>query len=53
MRPAAMARRTFDAGSLLFGYRIISTDYDTGSGAEKFEFDADLFGPVVGWVFRF
>ena len=50
---AAVARREFEGGNLLLGYRYLFAKYDTGSGANKFEFNAKLFGPVVGWVFRF
>jgi len=30
------------------GYRAIGTDYETGSGADKFTYDATVYGPVVG-----
>ena len=34
--------------AILAGYRAIGTDYETGSGADKFVFDATIHGPVVG-----
>ena len=30
------------------GYRAIGTDYETGSGNDKFTYDATVHGPVVG-----
>ena len=30
------------------GYRAIGTDYETGSGIDKFTFDATVHGPVIG-----
>jgi len=30
------------------GYRAIGTDYETGSGNDKFIFDATVHGPVIG-----
>jgi hypothetical protein len=50
---AAVFRRRYESGNLLLGYRIVYTDYEDGSGANKFKFDNKLFGPVIGWVFRF
>ena len=34
--------------ALVAGYRGIGTDYETGSGAEKFTYDATVHGPVFG-----
>ena len=30
------------------GYRGIGTDYETGSGADQFTFDATVHGPLIG-----
>ena len=30
------------------GYRAIGTDYETGSGIDKFTFDATVHGPIIG-----
>ncbi len=34
--------------SLLFGYRYMSIDYDTGSGADLFRYDVNMHGPLLG-----
>jgi hypothetical protein len=38
---------------LTAGYRILSINYDGGTGAEEFFFDMDVFGPVVKLGFYF
>ena len=38
---------------LTAGYRIISIDYDKGSGNERFRYDINTFGPVVRLGFNF
>lgn len=35
------------------GYRIISLDYETGSGENLFVYDVDTFGPVIRLGFNF
>ena len=35
------------------GYRIISQDYETGSGTNKLAWDIDLKGPVIGLAYHF
>jgi hypothetical protein len=35
------------------GYRALYMDYDTGSGADKFEWDVTLHGPIVGLFIAF
>lgn len=35
------------------GYRIISLDYENGSGSNRFLYDIDTFGPVVRLGFNF
>jgi hypothetical protein len=39
--------------SLEFGWRFLATDYKTGEGADRFEYDILYQGPVVGVAFRF
>ncbi len=34
--------------SLLFGYRYMSIDYDKGSGADLFNYDVKMHGPLLG-----
>lgn len=36
-----------------FGYRILSVDYEDGSGSERFEFDTTWHGPILGFMLRF
>ncbi|HKE93949.1 MAG TPA: hypothetical protein VKB34_06565 [Povalibacter sp.] len=36
-----------------FGYRYISIDYDHGSGANRFIYDVDSFGPTLKFGFNF
>src|SRR6478735_12135377 len=50
----------FDLGSYngitfpgLIGYRALSVDYAQGEGAQRYEFDMILHGPVVGLSMRF
>ncbi len=50
---AALLWQAFDNGNLAAGYRVLDADYDDGSGADRFEFDARLKGPFVGLMFRF
>jgi hypothetical protein len=35
------------------GYRILSVDYNKGTGDERFLYDVDTFGPVVRFGFNF
>lgn len=39
--------------SLVLGYRYWAIDYDNGSGFNRFEYDVQLSGPVVGLAIRF
>jgi len=39
--------------NLWFGYRYLDIDYDEGSGADKFEYDVTMHGPVLGASFHF
>jgi len=38
---------------MTFGYRIIDIDYEHGSGADRFVYDVQTFGPVARVGFRF
>jgi len=40
-------------GSLQVGYRWVSTDYETGSGASRFKYDMLTQGPQVGFTLHF
>lgn len=40
--------RAWDWGGIVFGYRWLYTDYEDGSGRDKFKFDATISGPLVG-----
>ena len=42
-----------DATSIVVGYRLLDIEYDEGSGADRFELDAQLRGPVIGAIFTF
>lgn len=42
-----------DSCSLQAGYRLVYTDYDTGSGANRFKYDMLTHGPQIGLTFRF
>ena len=35
------------------GYRAIGTDYESGSGSEKFTYDVIVHGPLIGIDIRF
>jgi hypothetical protein len=39
--------------SLIFGYRYLDMDYETGSGSDLFRYDVATSGPQVGFSFRF
>lgn len=39
--------------SLLFAYRVISTDYSSGEGLTRFTYDAVMSGPAVAFTFHF
>ena len=41
------------AASANFGYRAMSQDYSTGSGADKFEWDMTLHGPILALAIKF
>ncbi|HEY3278716.1 MAG TPA: hypothetical protein VGJ94_19035 [Syntrophorhabdaceae bacterium] len=35
------------------GYRAMKVDYESGSGATKFRYDVNMYGPIAGVGFRF
>lgn len=37
----------------IFGYRILDTDYEDGSGASAFKYDVAIHGPGIGFGWRF
>lgn len=39
--------------AIIAGYRAIGTDYESGSGSDKFTYDATVHGPLVGLDIRF
>lgn len=39
--------------TIVAGYRAIDTDYETGSGRDKFTYDVIVHGPVLGVDIRF
>ena len=39
--------------TLAGGFRILDMKYETGEGSELFVYDMSIYGPVVGFVFRF
>lgn len=39
--------------SLELGYKALGTDYSTGSGADRFEYDVLLHGPYIGFILIF
>ena len=39
--------------AIVAGYRAIDTDYESGSGSDKFTYDVTVHGPVVGLDIRF
>lgn len=45
--------RTSQSGQLLFGYRILDVDRESGSGADFFKYDVTYSGPILGYSFNF
>jgi hypothetical protein len=39
--------------SFLAGYRALSQDFDDSSGANRFEWDVTVHGPIMGLTMRF
>jgi hypothetical protein len=42
-----------DSAQLAFGYRAVYTDYDSGTGANRFAYDVLTHGPVIGAALDF
>lgn len=42
-----------DSVSFEFGYRALDTDYSTGGGPDRFEYDILLHGPYIGLTLKF
>jgi hypothetical protein len=42
-----------DNAKVFAGYRALGQDYSDGSGADKFEWDETLHGPVLGLAYHF
>jgi len=45
--------RFMERATVWLGYRVLDVDYDEGSGASRFEFDAVMSGPLAGCALRF
>jgi hypothetical protein len=45
--------RASKAVSFNFGYGLVSTDYESGSGASRFLYDVRMDGPFLGVAFHF
>lgn len=45
--------RMSESGTLNLGFRALSTDYTTGSGADRFEYDVVMYGPYVAFTLEF
>ena len=39
--------------SAVAGYRALGQDYDAGSGANRFQWDVTMHGPIIGLMLRF
>jgi hypothetical protein len=50
---ADLGYRPSEKWQFVFGYRLIDTDYDQGSGAERFIYDMQNFGPVLKLGYSF
>ena len=50
---AGFGYRLSQRTTLWLGYRILDVDYDDGSGADLFEYDVNIRGPVAGLEVRF
>jgi hypothetical protein len=45
--------RTSKSGQLLFGYRVLDVNRESGSGADFFKYDVTYSGPTLGYSFSF
>lgn len=50
---AGVEFRFAESASFEFGYRGLDTDYSTGSGSDRFEYDVLLHGPYIGLTLNF
>jgi hypothetical protein len=50
---AILAYQVSQRTSLAAGYRILDIDYSDGKGSDKFQYDVQMRGPVLGFVIRF
>lgn len=50
---AGIEFRFNETASFEFGYRALDTDYATGSGPDRFEYDVLLHGPYIGLTLSF
>jgi len=50
---ADVGYRSSDKWRFTFGYRVIDIDYDHGSGADRFVYDMQTFGPVLRLGYSF
>jgi hypothetical protein len=50
---AILAYQVSPRTSLAAGYRILDIDYSEGMGADKFQYDVQMRGPVLGFTLRF
>jgi hypothetical protein len=49
-----LARLNFGSGwKLAIGYRALLQDYESGSGPNKFAYNATTHGPILGLEYRF
>jgi hypothetical protein len=39
--------------SVIGGYRYLYIDYENGSGSDKYAFDGDIKGPILGLAVHF
>jgi opacity protein-like surface antigen len=50
---AGVEFRFAERASFEFGYRALDTDYSTGGGSDRFEYDVLLHGPYIGLTLNF
>ncbi|GAB4343872.1 MAG: hypothetical protein Kow0099_22730 [Candidatus Abyssubacteria bacterium] len=50
---AVLGYQLSERTTLLAGYRALGIDYDDGSGADLFEYDVTMSGPIVGLAIQF
>ena len=45
--------RFVDWFTLAGGFRLLTMDYETGEGEQRFVYDMSIYGPFLGGIFRF